>query len=565
METSRITNIKDKIEKIISRFTEILQESPVEVLISLFTFIYAAGVHEEIITENIRYSFLMPLFFAIAFIMNRIFIVQKHRLIYYLSLLPFFLFWWINVHTWVFSVGYTVALIIAVLAIFSFKQKIDNKKFIINAIQYVSEFISSLFLMLTAYVLIISIYFSLNYIFNITESDENFWTYSSLFIFIIGWPLTFLMLHKDEEITDIEDSGLFNILFNYLISPALLIYTAILYLYFVKILVLWSLPKGGIAYMVFAFISVAVAASACQPLLKKQPYNWFYNYFSFISLPALLMFWIGVTYRVQQYGLTDDRVYLLICGIIMTICIAMFFTKRFGHYLYVTWTAIFLLACFTYIPGITAKDLGIYSQTNRLNKAIKELGLTFENGKLQRTEESAKDESSASVYKILYDSYRYLRFEYDEDYMYNHYGYKYEEDLKDKVIPVELYSYIDGDTVIVESFFETIYYPEASIDISNYRYLYDNNTSPSIRDSIFINTGRTEFNESFDQLLNRQLQKIGYNTEDDVPLDLIKEKAKEFLTIEIGSSIIILKNVEMNRPNGAWKINYINDVIVLEK
>ena len=39
METSRITNIKDKIEKIISRFTEILQESPVEVLISLFTFI----------------------------------------------------------------------------------------------------------------------------------------------------------------------------------------------------------------------------------------------------------------------------------------------------------------------------------------------------------------------------------------------------------------------------------------------------------------------------------------------------------------------------------------------
>ena len=77
METSRITNIKDKIEKIISRFTEILQESPVEVLISLFTFIYAAGVHEEIITENIRYSFLMPLFFAIAFIMNRIFIVQN--------------------------------------------------------------------------------------------------------------------------------------------------------------------------------------------------------------------------------------------------------------------------------------------------------------------------------------------------------------------------------------------------------------------------------------------------------------------------------------------------------
>lgn len=562
--SNRITTIKNKIEKVISRFTEILQESPIEVLVSLFTFIYAAGVHEKIITDNVRYSFLMPLFFAFSFIINRIFVGQKHRLVYYLSLLPFFLFWWIDVQVWVVSVGYTVALIIAALAILSFKQKKDNKKFAVNAIQYLSEFISSLFLMSTAYGLIISIYFSLNYIFNITESHEYFWTYSSLFIFIIGWPLTFLMLHK-EEITDIEDSGLFNILFNYLISPALLIYTGILYLYFVKILVLWSLPKGGVAYMVFAFIFVAVTAGACQPLLKKQPYNWFYNYFSFISLPALLMFWTGVVYRVQQYGLTDDRVYLLVCGAIMTICIGLFFTKQLGHYLYVTWIAIFLLACFTYIPGITAKDLGIYSQTNRLNKAIKELNLIIEDGKLQRTEESGKDEYSASIYKILYDSYRYLRYEYDEDYMYNHYGYKYEEDLKNTVIPAELHSYIDGDTVEVSAF-ETIYYPEESIDISNYRYLYDNDMASSIRDSIFINTGKTEFNESLEQVLNRQLQKIGYNAKN-VSLDSIKAKAKEFLTIETDLSTIILKdvNMEMDKDNGTWKINYINNVIVLEK
>ena len=567
-EKNKITAFKHKIEKIISRFTEILQESPVEVLISLITFIYAVGIYENIITENIRYGFLMPLFFIFSFIVNRIFVATKHRLIYYLSFLPFFLFWKIDVSMWVVSIGYVVALVIAVLAILSFKQKRDNKKFVINAIQYASEAISSLFLMMTAYALIASIYFSIDYIFNIAESHEDFWAYTSFSIFIIGLPLTFLMLHQDnEESLEIEDSGLFNILFNYLVSPALLIYTSILYLYFVKILVLWSLPKGGIAYMVFAFIIVAVIAKACQPLLKKQSYNWFYNRFSFISLPALLMFWIGVGYRIKQYGLTEDRVFLLVCGFIMTACIGMFFTKRLGHYLYVTWIATFLLACFTYIPGITAKDLGIYSQKSRLNKAIKELNLGWVDGKLADTGEMKKEASMAYTYKMLYDSYRYLRNEYDNDYMQSQYGYKDEDILVSEIFPPELQSYIYDDIIV--SSYETISYPEESIDISGFNLLYDSNpTFSGSRDSIYISTSKTEFNESLEQLTARQLEKIGYSqTTDPVSLKSIQEKAKEFLTIEMESSTSIFKNVNLYKENNIWEIDYINpsDIIILEK
>ena len=132
----------------------------------------------------------------------------------------------------------------------------------------------------------------------------------------------------------VRNSGL-EMLLNYIVTPALLIYAAILYLYMAKILVTWTLPEGGVAYLVFGFTLFALAVQALQPLLQKRMYDWFFDRFSLISLPTQVLFWIGVLRRTGEYGLTEPRVYLLVSGGLMTLCVVLFLARRTGRYFYV--------------------------------------------------------------------------------------------------------------------------------------------------------------------------------------------------------------------------------------
>ena len=109
--------------------------------------------------------------------------------------------------------------------------------------------------------------------------------YSSSIAFAGILPLLFLLFNREKE----EEEGvnkLFDVLLNYVLSPALLIYAVILYLYFVKVAVLWSLPKGAVAYIVVSFISATFILKSCQPFLERRYYDWFYRYSGWAVLPA---------------------------------------------------------------------------------------------------------------------------------------------------------------------------------------------------------------------------------------------------------------------------------------
>ena len=112
---------------------------------------------------------------------------------------------------------------------------------------------------------------------------------------------------------------------NYVLHPAIAIYTVILYLYAISILVNWELPKGGISYMVFAFFMVAFAGMTMQVIAAKPVFKAFYRYFTYIAIPPLCLFWMGALCRIQMYGFTEMRVYLIVCGLIVTLCTASLF------------------------------------------------------------------------------------------------------------------------------------------------------------------------------------------------------------------------------------------------
>lgn len=361
--------MKKKIEVLINRLKLAVRKHPVEVVLSV-VFSLAGCVYFE---YAFGYSFLaaplayFPVLFLITYMLNGLTVQHKLRPLYFLSAFFFIPFLWLDKDE-IWGPTYLVSLIVVQLLYLVSGWKRDNDEFVRVGLRYVKSLLSAGLLAGIAYLLAISIFTSIQYIFEIWENSyRSFYTDSAYLLFMCGMPLLFLMFNQEREEKEESRNRLFEVLLNYVLSPALLIYAVILYLYFIKVAVLWSLPKGAVAYIVVSFVSVTFILKGCQVFLTKRYYDWFYKQASFAVLPALVMYWVGACYRINEYGFTEPRVYLVVVGLILTCLAVLFFTKQSGRYLYASCLAIVFLSVVTYIPGITAKDIERISQTGRDN------------------------------------------------------------------------------------------------------------------------------------------------------------------------------------------------------
>ena len=425
-----------RLKRLLRQSVDTVRFFPSETLLSVFFWIYSLVLIAEK-ASNPELKRLFPLFFSAAFLLNRWLPQKKVRWIYYLVPLGVIPCLWTDLQDWVSSLSYGIALTLCPLMIAVCRWKKDNRDFVSDVLHYLKNGAAAALLSGITFLLVIAIYFSLHYIFpSLPLGNEEkfiFTTLSSCSLLLM--PIVFLTFVRLQPDTYTPRPFL-DTLANYVITPALLIYTLILYLYFLTILVQGSLPRGGIAYLVFIFTLIAVGVKAYQPLLGKRLYDWFFNHFQWISLPALIMFWIGTGYRIHQYGYTQARIYLLLCGVIMTLTVLMFFSKKWGRYLYATLFAILLLAGFTYLPGITARDWGIRSQRARMAQAIESLHLSKQEGRLQPPSDlSSVDSLTGLKYEALFASFDYLYRENDTTYLQAYCGYSSDEDFNKAVMP----------------------------------------------------------------------------------------------------------------------------------
>lgn len=362
--------MKQKIEVLIGRLHTAVRHHPVEVVLAVLFCFFGCGLYETKSEGLGVVCSYFPVLFLLTYILNALTEGKRWRFVYYLSVFFFIPFFWKEKDVW--SAFYLVTLVVVQLLYLVCDWKRDNDAFVRKGLCYLRALLSAGLLAGIAWLLSVSIYFSIQYIFEIWQYGERrYIAYSSTIAFAGMMPLLFLMFNQEKEEKS-EPDKLFNVLLNYVLSPALLIYAVILYLYFVKVVVLWSLPKGAVAYIVVSFIAATFILKGCQSFLERRYYDWFYRYSSWAVLPALAMYWVGTFYRINQYGYTEARVYLVVVGAILTGTVLLFFTKRTGRYLYAAVLAVVFLAAATYIPGVTAKDIERISQEKRGNYPVKE-------------------------------------------------------------------------------------------------------------------------------------------------------------------------------------------------
>ncbi len=268
------------------------------------------------------------------------------------------------------------------------------------------------------------IWLSLVYIFDIKD-DFKVNIRIAFFVIFMVMPLLFCSFDSHESKKD-ELPKILTIIFNFIISPAVIVYAVIMYVYLITIVVNWQLPKGGVAYMVLALILVTLLCALVQRVLKNRYYDWFFNHFTWISIAPLILFWTGTLYRISQYGLTESRVYLLVAGCAMILFVIMLLREQWCNFRLMVLISCSAIYTFTYIPGISAKSIGYRAQQKRFDAYVMKLHLIDnKTNKLITNVDSAGIKNDSITNDQLYEVsniYNYMSKAVGSDKMEKEYG-----------------------------------------------------------------------------------------------------------------------------------------------
>ena len=186
---------------------------------------------------------------------------------------------------------------------------------------------------------------------NIPETAYN---YLSVLCFIVFFPLYFLSflprIDKNEEEKPVDFPKIYKILGLYILLPILSIYILILYVYLAKIIVTWELPNGWVSWLVSILGIVGyLTISLLHPIYLKgenKPAKLFIRYFPVILLPLLILMFVGIMRRFSDYGITINRLFILLLNLWLFGISIYLFISRTKHvkWIYITFAAVAFLS-----------------------------------------------------------------------------------------------------------------------------------------------------------------------------------------------------------------------------
>ncbi len=193
---------------------------------------------------------------------------------------------------------------------------------------------------------------SLNKLFNI-DIDKKVYTDLAVVCFVIFGPIYFLSNVPDEiekRRQEFSFHKIIRIFGLYILLPILAAYTLILYVYLFQIIIKWELPNGWVSTLVSVLgLGGFLCIFILYPLrlnADNKVVNLFSRYFPLLLMPLLVLMSIGIFRRLDDYGLTINRLYVLILNVwLYGICIYLFISQ--AHHLkwiVITFSAVLFLS-----------------------------------------------------------------------------------------------------------------------------------------------------------------------------------------------------------------------------
>ena len=420
-----------KLKTLLQQLLQSPRHFPVEFALGIVFFVIAVWDSETSawnkVTEHYESAvngdilwFFVPLM-ALTFWLHRI-----NRWAYIASFFLFLPLMALDLKPFLWTYGFAFTYVLAGILLIVGNKRMDNRPFAAHALHVVSQMFFGMLICGFLSLAVMAIFFSFFYIFGIDE-PKHFYEHIYQFIWFVLAPQVCCALIRQNEDEVVEPFKVLRIILNFILSLSVVVYAGILYTYFINIVFQWDLPKGGVAWMVMGFITAALVGRVAQSILSERYYDWFYNRFTLIAIPPLIMYWIGSIYRIRLYSFTESRFYLMVAGVLMTLFVLMLWKKRTCKYQLMALIFGAAIILFTYIPGISAKSIGLSCQKQRLTQLISELKLT--DPKTGKLNDEIEDMRRIQQDSLLCEQYRdvtsvisYVREEMGTDEFKKQYG-----------------------------------------------------------------------------------------------------------------------------------------------
>ncbi|MCX7728698.1 MAG: DUF4153 domain-containing protein [Bacteroidia bacterium] len=224
-----------------------------------------------------------------------------------------------------------------------------------------------------------------------------------IWFFTAGVPKNF-----NAKVNEFTYPKILKILVQYILLPLLSIYIIILYVYGIKILLQWDLPRGWLAWFinvlsvfgVFAFLLLWPLRSVEQNKWVQYFSKWFYV----ALLPLLVLLFVAIGKRISDYGFTVNRYFNLIIGIWL-VFISVFNLITKNEKIKFIPLSLFVTLLLSMIGPWSYYSVSENSQV-RILKEILEKNKILVNGKIQplTKSDSIPDTDKFQIYSVL----RYL-------------------------------------------------------------------------------------------------------------------------------------------------------------
>lgn len=288
-----------------------------------------------------------------------------------------------------------------------------------------------------------------------------------VFLFAVSYFLSGIP-PKTRELNPKSYPNLLRILLLYIVMPLLTVYTIILYIYFGKIIVTMQWPVGIVSHLVLWYsVIVTIVLFFITPIKDENLWqNKFFKFFPKIILPLIIMMFISMGIRINAYGVTEKRYFVVILGL-WVLCIMLYFSfikKLRNIVIPITLSIVTLISVF---GPVSSYSISKMSQNNRFEKILVKDNM-IKDGKIQSSLDISQ-EDKAQISSIL----GYFNRNHSlKDVKYLPENFKL-EDMKN----VFGFEYVAQNYVGPEGYFNFMRDPsERVVDIKGYDYLFDMRT-----------------------------------------------------------------------------------------
>ena len=327
--------------------------------------------------------------------------------------------------------------------------------------------------------LVAAILFTITTLFNV-EFSYSFYSHFYPSLGIFTQPLFFLVFQQRQAKSEMTLNRIFEILVNFVLAPALMIFTVLLYAYVVQIIFEGVLPKGMLANITLPYLLGGLGVYALRSICAKARWETFFKFYPYLAIVPIVLLWLAIDRRISAYAWTEQRIYLVALATAITIAYAILTVPKIRQYRLIS--AVVILAIFAMTWVVKPQEIAYQSQTARFEQLLKKLNLSDDSGKIrddvdfvERLENMPKSElkdwkeldsvSDYLLYSIELDSSVEDAYQERREVFQKQYGEKSKELLKVDIYRDEIR--IDGQAISDRKI--TIEFLWESIDVTPYK------------------------------------------------------------------------------------------------